>query len=340
MQTDVSSPDEVEELERDETQFVTFEVDGEIFAAPMAPVQEIIRVPDMARVPLAPASLLGLANLRGRVLPIVELRKIFGLGEVQHTDATRALVINLGSPLGFVVDRVASVIAVANDQIEPVSTISSTLNSEMLTGVVRTGKDELVMVLDFSKLIDSEFSGFTGGKQRETLLDSHERQGSAADDEDHVSDELQLVSFTVDRQEYAAHITSVQEIVQMPERTVVVPNSPHHVLGLMTLRERLLPLVSLRAMLSLPPAADDVPQRVVVLGLAAGHAVAWLPIRWTRCCGFTATWWSRFLPCLHRVPVSRRCPRSAAWMEATGWSLSSTRRGCSRTPVSKPQFLM
>jgi purine-binding chemotaxis protein CheW len=100
-------------------QFVTFNVAGEMFAVPMAPVQEIIRVPEVARLPLAPAALDGLANLRGRVLPIVNLRRCSACRRAPHDDATRALVINLGQPLGFVVDRVASVVSIEPGEIEP-----------------------------------------------------------------------------------------------------------------------------------------------------------------------------------------------------------------------------
>ena len=259
--------------DREESQFVTFMVENEIFAAPMGPVQEIIRVPDLARVPLAPRSLLGLANLRGRVLPIVDLRRIFGMADAEHTDATRALVINFGTPLGFVVDRVASVIAVNNSDIEPVASIRSSISDDMLTGVVRTQRGELVMVLDFEHIIEREFAAVlnearTGGRAE---LAFH--TGGDDDGEEGEADELQLVSFSVCDQEYAADISAVQEIVQMPQRVAVVPNAPHHVLGLMTLRERLLPLVSLRAMLNLPSRDEGATERVVVLGLGDGNAV-------------------------------------------------------------------
>jgi len=104
----VADEGDAEEGRVQDNQFVTFEVAGELFAVPMGPVQEIIRVPDVARLPLAPATLDGLSNLRGRVLPIISLRRMFGCAEQAHDDSTRALVINLGQPLGFVVDRVAS----------------------------------------------------------------------------------------------------------------------------------------------------------------------------------------------------------------------------------------
>ena len=250
----------------DTRQFVTFLAGGEVFAVDMAPVQEIIRVPDVVRVPLAPHTLEGLANLRGRVLPIISLRRIFGFEEQPHDDSTRAVVIDLGQPLGFVVDRVASVIGVEPDRIESVDAIRGTVNSELLTGILRdAGGYPMVMVMDFAKLIANEFaeiahlarsgaSALTGGD-------------SAADEDEHDSDELQLVSFSVAAQEYAIDIASVQEIVQVPENIVQVPNSPGHVLGLMTLRERLLPLVSLRSLFGLPDRDIDERSRIVVISL-------------------------------------------------------------------------
>jgi purine-binding chemotaxis protein CheW len=268
-----SMPDDDEPgHEGDDNQFVTFLVEGELFAAPMAPVQEIIRVPALARVPLAPASLLGLANLRGRVLPIVNLRRIFGLADVDNTDATRALVINLGTALGFVVDRVASVIAVNESQIEPVASIRSTIDNDLLTGVVRLADNQLVMVLDFGRLIAREFAAIAAIQPAASTFDAATGNDPGPGEESE-GDEVQLVSFSVEGQEYAVDIDMVQEIVQMPDRTVSVPNAQSHVVGLMTLRERLLPLVSLRALLGLPRVEGDVSQRVVVLGLSGNRAV-------------------------------------------------------------------
>jgi purine-binding chemotaxis protein CheW len=253
-------------------QFVTFVVADDHFAVPMAPVQEIIRVPTVARLPLAPASLLGLANLRGKVLPIVSLRHVFGMAEIDATDATRALVIDLGTPIGFVVDRVASVMAVEPGQIESAQSIQSSVSTDLLTGVLKLGDNDLTMVLDFASLIASQFSSLNKSFDALQHVGGAEREVKA-DDEEGATDELQLVSFKVENQEYAADINSVQEIVQPPENAVQVPNAAPHVLGLMTLRERLLPLVSLRILLGLPSRPMDDTQRVLVLGLGAGQAV-------------------------------------------------------------------
>ncbi|MDD2727913.1 chemotaxis protein CheW [Malikia sp.] len=258
----------VESLTR---QFVTFICNNEVFAVDMAPVQEIIRVPETVRVPMAPSALDGLANLRGKVLPIVSLARTFGFEERAHDDATRAVVIDLGQPLGFVVDRVASVVNVESHQMSDVDAISATVNSRLLKGLLKdVGGHPMTMVLDFEKVIASEFAEIAalagGGSNR---LGAHQadtlpRQRGDLEDS---SDELQLVSFAVAGQEYAIAIENVQEIVQMPDNIVRVPGSQAHVVGVMTLRQRLLPLVSLRRMFGLPEQVNQESGRIVVVSL-------------------------------------------------------------------------
>lgn len=264
-----ATDDDAGESVSDTRQFVTFIIGGEVFAVDMAPVQEIIRVPDVVRVPLAPHTLDGLSNLRGRVLPIISLRRIFSFEEKPHDDSTRAVVIDIGQPLGFIVDRVASVIDVEPGKIEGVEDIRGTVDSELLTGLLKDVSGySMVMVLDFAKLIAQEFAEIAAlARQGGSALAAAGQDVQETDE--HLSDELQLVSFSVAGQEYAIDIDSVQEIVQVPENIVHVPNSPVHVLGLMTLRERLLPLVSLRSLFSLPVQALDERSRIVVIALGS-----------------------------------------------------------------------
>lgn len=253
--------------ESDVRQFVTFVAGNEVFAVDMDPVQEIIRVPEVVRVPLAPPTLEGLANLRGKVLPIISLRRIFGFPELPYDDATRAVVINLGQPLGFVVDRVASVVGVEPEKIEDVSALRTTINTEVLSGLIKdAGGHAMIMVLDFAKLIAREFAEIAAVTRTAAMsggLISNDPEEAT------VSDELQLVSFEVAKQEYAIAIEDVQEIVQLPEQIVHVPHSAAHVLGVMMLRNRLLPLVSLRRMFALPPQDADEQSRIVVVSM--GH---------------------------------------------------------------------
>jgi purine-binding chemotaxis protein CheW len=257
--------EEVDDSPTDTRQFVTFLVGQEVFAVDMAPVQEIIRMPVVVKLPLAPPTLDGLANLRGKVLPIISLRRIFGFDEHAYDDSTRAIVIDLGQPLGFVVDRVASVVGVDPKQIEDTSSISATIKAELVSGVIKNvGGYPMVMLLDFGKLIASEFAGAAAAAARP-------REGSGwqpeAATDAKIDDELQLVSFEVANQEYAIRIDDVQEIVQVPEAIVRVPHAESHVLGVMTLRNRLLPLVSLRRMFALPAQDSNEQSRIMVLSV-------------------------------------------------------------------------
>ncbi|MFT3856426.1 MAG: chemotaxis protein CheW [Aquabacterium sp.] len=265
-----------EDLDGSNKQFVTFAVANEMFAVPMGPVQEIIRVPDVARLPLAPSTLDGLANLRGQVLPIINLRRLFSCQEREHDDATRAVVINLGQPLGFVVDRVASVISVEAGEIEPADAIQSVVSADYLTGVIKRpradGGVDMLMTVDFASLIDGQFSVIQGGgKAGRNATASHgDAMSSHGEGDEVVNDDLRLVSFSVAGQEYALDIAEVQEIVQLPDQISALPNTPHHVMGVMSLRQRLLPLVSLRCLFGLPDFGDEETQRIVVTSLPGG----------------------------------------------------------------------
>ena len=148
-------------------QFVTFQVEREVFAFPMADVREIIRMPEVTRIPLSPATLEGMANLRGKVLPIVNLRRTFNFDQIEYNDATRVVIVEQGdSPVGFVVDRVASVISVEPEQLETVDAIDSTIDAEMLTAMIKgVGGHTMVMVLNALRLIN--FDWLKNGKEKQ-----------------------------------------------------------------------------------------------------------------------------------------------------------------------------
>lgn len=278
----MSDPTETVEQETEtevdhSNQFVTFALANELFAVPMQPVQEIIRVPDVARMPLAPSSLDGLANLRGRVLPILSLRRLLGCAEQDHDDATRAIVINVGHALGFIVDRVASVISADASEIESSDSMDTIVRAEYLRGVIRrprpSGGIDLMMIVDFDYLVQHEFLNNRLNSTNDSVSSRSDRIVDAAQEDAEDTDELRLVSFSVADQEYAIDIGAVQEIVQLPDHINHLPNVATHVLGIMTLRDRILPLVSLRMLFGMAVAAYDEHHRIVVVGLPDGAQV-------------------------------------------------------------------
>jgi purine-binding chemotaxis protein CheW len=258
-------------------QFVSFRVRNELFCIPLSEVQEIIRMPQLVHVPLSPATLEGIANLRGAVLPITSLRRVFGTEDAPHDDATRVVVVNHGgTPVGFVVDRMASVITAEPGEIESVDTLEATLQSDMLRGVVKR-EGGMVMLLDPARLI------VAGTQQGARGATSPGQAGAGAVDEPGarreqaeaaVVDDIQLVSFEAAGQEYAFAIGDVREIVQVPANITCVPQADAHVVGVMTLRDRLLPLVSLRRMFTLPDAPVDEHSRIVVVAPGGRQAAS------------------------------------------------------------------
>ena len=140
------------------SQFVMFHVQDEKFAVRLEEVQEIIRMPDLVRVPMSPPALEGLANLRGTVLPVISLREVFRFPTALHDDATRVVVLDQGRPVGLIVDRMANVTSVAADRIESAATIHGTVATDLLTGMIKDADGRsMVMILDAGQVVRHEF---------------------------------------------------------------------------------------------------------------------------------------------------------------------------------------
>lgn len=251
-------------------QFTVFTVDGETFGVGLDEVKEIIRMPEVVRVPLAPPSLEGLTNLRGTVLPVVGARSLFGCEPAEPDDATRVVVLDRGQPIGIVVDRVVSVVSVEAGRIEDAAAVETSIRSELLKGVIKNeGALGLVMVLDAGRLIEEEFAALAQSGLSAGGLAGHGAESPAAvQAEAVVDDEIQLVSFEIAGQEYALPIHSVREILQLPETVTRVPKAAASVVGVITLRDRLLPVVSLRRLFGL--AANDASEQTRVAVVSVG----------------------------------------------------------------------
>jgi purine-binding chemotaxis protein CheW len=265
-----------ESIDEDDTghQFVTFQVANEGFALSMDQVAEIIRVPESVRVPLTPHTLVGLANLRGNVLPILDLRRILELNESENSDSTRVIVADAGRRVGLIVDKVAKVVNVDESSIETADCMQSVTHTEILSGVIRVD-DSIIQLLDVKQLMKQDFNNIVAEKKESLNAEQVGAQLTKKnEDEDEGEDANQLVSFTVDNQEYAFDLMSVQEIVRVPANITEMPSADHHILGMIDLRGRLLPLVSLRRMFSLDDQKLSDINRVLVIGIRSPEGIS------------------------------------------------------------------
>lgn len=143
-------------------QLVSFNIGSEEFGVDILKVQEINRMVEITRVPQAPNYVEGVINLRGKVIPIVDLRKRFNLEVKEYDKNTRIVVVDIsGNIMGMVVDSVSEVLRLPANTIEPPPEIVANINSEYIKGVAKL-EDRLLIFLDLSKVIDvSEMSGMS-----------------------------------------------------------------------------------------------------------------------------------------------------------------------------------
>jgi purine-binding chemotaxis protein CheW len=154
-----------EEMTTD-AQFVTLGIDREVFAVPVETVVEILDMREMFRVPDAPAHLAGLIDVRGRSVPVIDLRIKLGLPTAAVTETTRIMVLEIPLAgrtlvLGLVADRVFEVAPMDDGKIEPPPDIGTRWRSDYIRGVGRRG-DSFVVVFDVARLFTSEDPAFIG----------------------------------------------------------------------------------------------------------------------------------------------------------------------------------
>jgi len=149
--------EEIKKHEVDLLQLVTFRIGEEEFGVNILQVQEIIRTMEITRVPKAPDFVEGVINLRGKVIPIIDLRKRFGLEVREHDKHTRIIVIEISNMIvGFVVDAVSEVLRIPADTVEPPPpAVMGGIDSEYINGVGKL-EDRLLILLDLDKLLSQE----------------------------------------------------------------------------------------------------------------------------------------------------------------------------------------
>ncbi len=147
---------EFEEKSREESgevQLVSFFVGEEEFGTDILMVEEIIRPLPITRVPNAPHFVEGVITLRGRVIPIIDLRKRLNIGSVDVTRKTRKIIVDVDNKItGFIVDSVSQVLRIPKSSIEPAPEIVAGIDSEYIIGVSNL-EDRLLIVLDFRKIL-------------------------------------------------------------------------------------------------------------------------------------------------------------------------------------------
>jgi purine-binding chemotaxis protein CheW len=139
-----------------EIQLVVFDLASEHYGVDISDVREIMRMQNITKVPGAMFYVEGVINLRGKVLPVLDLRKRLGLKVAEQTEESRIVVVDIADgEVGVIVDAVTEVLRVQNAAIEPPSSMVAQGNSDYLRGIAKL-TDRLIILLDLNKLLSSK----------------------------------------------------------------------------------------------------------------------------------------------------------------------------------------
>ncbi len=142
-------------------QFVTFTLAGEEYAVDVFKVKEVIDPPTMTQVPNMPDYIPGVINLRGNVIPIVDLRYKLGLGSSEQTTDTRILIVQVeldGSEtgIGIIADKVSEVINIRSEEMHAPPEMGTRIRSEFLHGMGEAAEDHFLLILNIEKVLETE----------------------------------------------------------------------------------------------------------------------------------------------------------------------------------------
>lgn len=140
-------------MKTNEIQLVVFQLSTEEYGVPITQIEEIIRIPEITRIPNMPNFIEGLVNLRGRIIPIVDLRRRFKLEEKSRNEENRIIIGRIEEQsVGLIVDSVAEVLRASREMIEPIPPTISYIDTQYLNGVVKL-ENRLVILLDLHKIL-------------------------------------------------------------------------------------------------------------------------------------------------------------------------------------------
>ena len=148
--------DVVEDKDDTIVQWVTFHLESEKYGIKVMQVQEVLRMTEIAPVPGAPHYVLGIINLRGNVVTVIDTRRRFGLADIENDDETRIVIVEANNNVvGILVDSVAEVVDLKMSEIEIAPNVGNDESSKYIQGV-SSRENELLILVDVNKLLSDE----------------------------------------------------------------------------------------------------------------------------------------------------------------------------------------
>jgi purine-binding chemotaxis protein CheW len=252
-----------------EGKLIVFRLGQQAFAIDIGAVAEVGELTEITRVPLAPGFVEGVIDVRGIVLPLIDLRQRFGIAAEVNTGDARIIQVVMGQrQLGFVVDAVTEILPYDPAKIEPPRDVMASVSTEYMRGFIRAGERLIIVVdleraLSFSEqaeLAETDWSAIGGeadGTASDVKADSEATNGTKAVD-------TRLVVFRLANETYGVQVDTVESIAELPAVTRV-PGTPAYLSGVINLRGRVIAVIDLRRRLGLATAEHSVETRIIVV---------------------------------------------------------------------------
>lgn len=221
---------------------LSFRIDGQSFALRTDLVSEVAQMPPVARVPHAPETLLGLANLRGSVISVLSMARLL---QRPRGAPSRIIVVDVGERLGLAVDEARQIVA--------------------------AGQADGVIEIDVAKLIAEAMPAKAERTSRGGGAGLVSRDEDAPDEVETIA----LVAFAIGNQEFAIPLGAVEEVLRLPSDIALMPDADEVVVGSAAVRGAVLPILSLRALLALPALGQGTRGRLLVVRIGV-HRVGLL----------------------------------------------------------------
>lgn len=138
----------------EESKYLTFKLAEEEYGVEILKVREIIGIMNITAVPQMPHYMKGVINLRGKVIPVVDLRMKFGLDEIEHTEQTCIIVVDVGNEIGILVDTVSEVLDIVGDNIEPPPSMGGAVDTSFILGMGKVA-DKVKILLDIDNVLST-----------------------------------------------------------------------------------------------------------------------------------------------------------------------------------------
>lgn len=251
----------------DETILLSFAVSGQEYALAIGQVEEIIRFPaSIATLPLSDAVALGTVARHGRLLPLLSLRLLLGIGGAEEASRQQVVIVRIGEHrVGLAVDSVRSVLTIPDHEIDPVPAVLSRGKAEArIQAICRLeGGKRLVSILAADHLLNDELTA--------RLLDGSSLEEKAMAEANQEIETEQFLIFQVGGQEFGMPIGAVREVTKLPAKLTRLPKAPPFVEGMINLRGKVIPVIDQGRRFDEAPVAGK-RRRVIVATLGPSEA--------------------------------------------------------------------